>query len=131
MPLPKTIIRPSHIPAPWYSQDIKDAKAACRRAERKWRKTHLIVELELYLSAHQQVWNMCTAAKKSYFQKKIIDCSGDQKALYSMANRLMFKRKCTALPSHTDTGDLAQLFSSYFEQKIANIRAGMSCKPAA
>ena len=64
-------------------------------------------------------------AKTAYFQKRILDCSGDQKALSSMANRLMFKRKCTALPSHTDSSDLAQSFSDYFDQKIINIRAGI------
>ena len=73
-----------------------------------------------------KVRELCTVAKTAYFHQKILECSGDQKALYSMANRLMFKRKCAALPSHTNSSDLAQSFAGYFEQKIVTIRDEIS-----
>ena len=34
----------------------------------------------------------------------------------------MFKKKCTVLPSHVDSKDIAQGFSDYFNQKIDDIR---------
>ena len=119
----KSKTTPSRSPAPWYSSNIKEAKILCRRAERKWRKTHLTVDFELYRSAYVKLRKMCTSAKQAYFQQKIIDCSGNQKSLYSMANRLMFKKRSSALPSHTNSENLAQTFSRYFDEKIVKIRS--------
>ena len=35
----------------------------------------------------------------------------------------MFKRKCTALPSRTDSQDMAEKFSTYFSDKVERIRS--------
>ena len=111
--------RPS---VPWFSTDIKAMKTKCRQAERRWRKHPLTIHLQLYQQAYQEYRKMCTAAKKSYYHQKIQECEEDQKALYSMANQLMFKGKSTTLPSHTEPQDMAQQFAQFFNDKIEKIR---------
>ena len=97
-------------------------KIKYRQAERKWRKYPLTVNLDLYKQVYRDYRNMCTTAKKSYYQHKIQECENDQKALYGMTNQLMFKSKSVILPSHTETQDMAQQFAQFFNDKIDRIR---------
>ena len=97
-------------------------KIKYRQAERKWWKYPLTVNLDLYKQVYRDYRNMCTTAKKSYYQHKIQECENDQKALYGMTNQLMFKSKSVILPSHTETQDMAQQFAQFFNDKTDRIR---------
>lgn len=118
------VVKPlrTHPSSPWFTAEIKAQKTVYRQAERRWRKHPLTVNFQIYQDAYTEYRVMCTEAKKSFFQQKVQECADNQKALYSMASRLMFKGKSTALPSHTDSQEMAQSFAQFFDDKIDKIR---------
>ena len=113
----KATVRPH---APWYTGEIKSAKQECRRVERKWRTTRLVVHKEIYLSAVKKVAILIEQAKRSYYGSKVK--SADQKSLFNLANCLLHKSKDLALPIYDSAQDLATRFNNFFVQKITNIR---------
>jgi len=62
-------------------------------------------------------------AKATYFVDKIQECSGDQKKLFQIVDKLLGRGKDNALPQYTDAQTLAQTFNNYFVSKITNIRS--------
>ena len=61
-------------------------------------------------------------AKAEAITKMVDDCNRDSKKLYNLAALLMGVVMDNPLPDHTDKGDLANKFASYFITKIQNIR---------
>jgi hypothetical protein len=80
------------------------------------------VHLEVYQSAHQEVCCLVALAKKSYYQGLIKDCSNNQSKLFKITDTLLFRKKSSTLPSHSDSKELADLFGKYFNLKIDLIR---------
>ena len=55
-----------HPQAPWFTDDILEAKQVRRRADRRWRKSKLVIDLEIVCDAQPQVTNKCAKAKSEY-----------------------------------------------------------------
>ena len=68
-------IRPSN---PWYSPEIDEVKKLRKRLERKWGKTNLEVDRQIFTSQRQLVYSMIYEAKAAYYRDKISNCT-DQK----------------------------------------------------
>jgi hypothetical protein len=75
-----------------------------------------------YIYEHRRVTDLCATAKKQYYQDKIKDCNIDQKQIFKLADGLLFKKKSSLLPSHSDPEDIANKFADYFSLKISGIR---------
>ena len=58
--------------------------------------------------------------------KKIEDCEGDQRKLYSVIDGLMGRNKPTVLPSATSNHILAGTLNNFFVTKIVNIKQDLS-----
>ena len=108
--------------SPWFNDDVKKSKTSRRKAERRWRKHKNTIHEELYRAAHKEYVSICEQAKKGFYQSKIDESKGDPKTVYRIADKLMSKNDSLILPSHTDTQELAESFSEYFDDKIAKIR---------
>ena len=113
------VLRPH---APWYTDSIRQAKQARRRAERKRMKTQLTVDREILKEKQTEMNRLCETAKAEFYSKKISEIENDSKALFCLSNKLLHKTKDESLPSHSSEKDLANLFGDYFSAKIAKIR---------
>ena len=76
----------------WYNHSIADAKSERPKAERKWRKSRLIVHYEIYVNVREKVNNLIDQAKKNYYKDKI-DGAHDQKSLFKIVNDLLHRSK--------------------------------------
>ena len=65
-------------------------------------------------------------AKSEFYVKKIEDCEGDQRKLYSVIDGLMGRNKPTVLPSATSNHILAGTLNNFFVTKIVNIKQDLS-----
>ena len=57
--------------APGVSQELRSAKRQRRRAERRWLKTGLTVDKQIYGAAKRAVTNIVHEAKSDYFSSQI------------------------------------------------------------
>ena len=55
---------------PWYSPEIDEAKKLRKQLERKWRKTKLDVDREIFTTQRQLVYSMIYEAKTAYYRDK-------------------------------------------------------------
>jgi hypothetical protein len=108
--------------APWYNDDIRDAKRKRRKAERMWRKTHLEIHKQLYAEKCALVTDMIKCAKHQYYSDAIKESASDQKSLFKVVDKLLHRKGATKLPEHDSHEDLANAFANFFEEKITKIR---------
>ena len=106
---------------PWYNDQIAQAKRERRTAERKWIKTKDPDDLKAVQLHRDKVTQLCSDAKKQFYQRKISDSSTDQKALFQIANELLYRKKDNSLPNSQSSEELANRFVTYFCQKIEKI----------
>ena len=66
--------------------------------------------------------DLCSEAKRRYYNEKVNAAESDSKELFRVASSLLRKPKGTSLPSHTSEKDLANKFGKYFGDKISKIR---------
>ena len=114
----KIIVRPR---APWYNDDLKDAKRQKRKCERIWKKTNLEIDHKIFQEKCIQVNQLVQSSKKTYFSSEVLNCGKDQKSLFKITDHLLGKKKDTVLPTVSSSKRLAVTFSDYFEKKIQNI----------
>ena len=133
----KITIRPRQ---PWYDTDIKIAKQAKRKSERKWRslrrklfKTQNSFERTVvsqkvekarldYISKRTEFVKCLRSAKETYYVSKIEQCGSNQKQLFVILNELTNKKRSPTLPEHSSEEELVEKFNSFFIGKIRNIR---------
>ena len=128
-PLHTRLVR-DRTPAPWKTEDVKEAKRKARRAERKWRKTGLNVDEQIYVSETKNYMTVSNKARKEYYSNKIKECS-TTKEVHLVSDILLGKSKCTPLPTNINKSELSQHFSDYFVEKIKQIRKDLDIKTAA
>ena len=119
----KVVLRPH---APWYDEHTKQAKLEKRRAERKWLKDKSPANKANLKSKQKHLRKLCSEAKRKYYNGRVLGAENNSKELFKVANSLLNKPKSTSLPSHTTEKDLANKFGHFFNNKIANIRDGLT-----
>ena len=110
--------RPS---APWYTLEIKQAKQHRRAAERKWKKTKLTIDKQIYEHHINIVKEMILLEKKKFFNNKIVNCE-NSKALFDVVNELKGNSKIPTLPASFSMSNLPDKFAEFFVNKIHKIR---------
>ena len=115
----QVIIRPE---APWYNQEILQAKRKRRKLERKWRHSKHEEDQQQYIEQCNTVSTLISDARTQYYNKAISDCGTDQKSMYKVMNKLLHRNKSTPLPCHMSAERLANEFADHFTHKIINIR---------
>ncbi|XP_076441126.1 uncharacterized protein LOC143280376 [Babylonia areolata] len=115
---------PSGHTSPWYaavSDILRDAKKERRRAERKWRKSGLTVDSQIFLTAKQLVTDIVQNAKEEYWSSKI-KASTSVKNVFLTSNRLLGRSRDFILPTNIPPNDLSDAFAEFFTTKIKTIR---------
>ena len=104
---------------PWYNGDVHNMRQAKKRAERRWRRTLLEVDRQIYLEA-RDASNRCVAmSKMAYFSQMFVDA--DQRDASMTLNRLL-KVDTVQLPESESTVKLCNDFANFFNNKIETIR---------
>ena len=117
------VLRPH---APWYSEELREAKHERRRRERKWHSTKLAIHHQLFRDQCRTVAKLVQRTRRAYYCDQISQCGRDQKHLFRLTNKLLGKSGAVTLPSHDSSQDLAQRFSQFFQSKINTIRETIS-----
>ncbi|XP_062613811.1 uncharacterized protein LOC134275554 [Saccostrea cucullata] len=117
------IIRPK---TPWYHANLKAAKQARRKAERKMRDTDLTIHKQIYRKLCTDYSKLLLQSQQDYYSTKILEIGHDQKQLYNLTNKLMGKVKETIFPAHDSKEMLANRFCEFFTGKIETIRSELS-----
>lgn len=111
--------------APWYTEELREAKQKRRKAERKWRRTKLIIHQQIYKDQCRLVGLLLVQAKKNYYSDKIAECGTDHKQLFRLTKNLMGQNGDVILPSCSSEKILSNKFSNYFLNKITTIRTNI------
>ena len=107
----KLVIKPS----------IAKAKRLRRKLERQWRRTKLTVHQQMIKEQRQQVSSLIRKTRATYYNNKVTECAGDQKALFSIVDKLLHRTDIGALPSGDSKAQIASRMSDFFSEKIDNI----------
>ena len=108
--------------APWYNDQLKEAKREKRRRERKWRRTKLEVHHQMYADQCQIYAKLLHSSKENHYTAKIMEAKGDPKALFKISKNMLGVKFTEKLPSHSCQHRLAEDFNAFFEHKIVTIR---------
>jgi hypothetical protein len=108
--------------APWFTDEIRQAKQEKRKWERRWRKSKLEVDREIYRQHCQHQAALTITTKEAFYVDRINQCGRDAKAVFRITDHLLGKPNHVTLPDHTSKHDLAESFSSYFSSKVEDIR---------
>ena len=119
----KTVtLRPA---AAWYSVEINSLKKHRRRFERRWRRTKLPADRQLFIDQCRAVNGLLCSSKKSYYTSLINDNQSDYKLLFKTIDNLL-DRKCeTPYPPCNSPSELANKFVEFFSDKITKIRVDL------
>ena len=112
--------------APWYSEELREAKRKRRQYERKWKSTGLEVHRQIYREQCSAVGKLLVRTRQKFYQDKISECGRDSKAIYNVSNHLLGRTKSVVLPTHGSASDLAEDFNRHFTAKIVNIRRDLT-----
>ena len=107
--------------SPWYTECIQALRRDLRCAERRWRRTGLTVHRQIYKELRNKLSKEIRAAKRNYFQSKIVTADQTQTAIFECVNSLFNKTKSSALPTKIPSDQLPNSFSSFFIDKIEKI----------
>lgn len=113
--------------APWYNDALREAKRAKRRMERKYRKSHLTVDKQLFTESCERYNRMLEKYKIDYYKDKIKQA--DNNKLFRLVENL-FQKNNKVLPSHTSQKVLAVEFNNFFTNKIRHIRNELEVQKA-
>jgi exonuclease III len=112
-------IRPT---LPWFTEESNNLKAQCRSAERKWRGNKTTDYDHAYKCAKRVYRKHLAYNKFKHINSKIVECGNDASKMYKLVFGLMGRNKNNPMPSNTDDKLLAEEFSTFFMDKILNIR---------
>ena len=102
---------------------IIQAKKDKRHLERKWRQCKSPYNRSRFRQQINYCNNLIRAEKYKLYSEKISFASDDPKKLWKELNHILHKSPAPTLPTHDSLPSLVEMFSSYFLDKIDNIRA--------
>ena len=111
-------IRPE---APWYNSKLAEKKRLKRKYERRYNKSRITVDRELYCHQRDKYNNLLNTTKQEYFKDKV-ESATSTKELFKVCNSLLNGTNKNILPTHNCGTELANRFVNYFGDKIKSIR---------
>ena len=119
----KTVtLRPA---AAWYSEEINSLKKHRRRLERRWRRTKLPADRQLFIDQCRAINDLLCSSKKSYYTSLIKDNQSDHKLLLKTIDNLLHRKCDTSYPPCNSPSELANKFVEFFSDKITKIRVDL------
>ena len=121
------LVRDTHH-QPWFDDKIKkEIILRCKR-ERDWIRDQSEYSWRAFYNQHRYVSNIIKTAQKNYLKGKIEENKNDYKAIFNIANSLLFRKQESPLPNTTPLSAQAKDFSEFFEGKIDRIMLDLETK---
>ena len=111
--------------AEWFTPELQVEKKKKRKLERNYRRTGTSEDARLFKEHSDHYSKLLISTRQTFYNEKIQTCAGDQKALYSVLNKLLHRVTETQLPVHDCPSELANRFAIFFIEKISRIRDGL------
>ena len=108
--------------SPWFTKELRDLKVQRRKLEYKWRASGLEDDHVAFKLARNKFVSEINLRKSAYYNNEVNKCSGDQKKLYNLVNKLTKGPQETPLPDHQSKQELADEFGEFFKNKVDKIR---------
>jgi len=108
--------------AAWDNDDIEEKKEKKTKLERRWHKSHLVIDRELYKERCKVVSSLIKKVKENYYSNIIQENKGNQKILFNTINRLLHRNTEKCYPTAPSSEVLANRFADFFCPKIEAIR---------
>ncbi|XP_072043096.1 uncharacterized protein [Amphiura filiformis] len=113
--------------APWFNDELREAKRKRRQCERAWIKSGLEVHRKIYRDECNTYYRLLLAAKRNYHREQI---SGrNQQQLFKVVDTITNGKSEPTLPEHDNGKDLADKFADYFTSKVTNIENQLNQSP--
>jgi len=87
-----------HPHCPWYIYKLHKGKHLRWKLERRWKKSHLTVNHQIYRGQCIVVNKLLKQTRITYYSENITACAHDQKGIYKVAKHLIGDRGSTSLP---------------------------------
>ena len=123
-PLKKKTLR-ARPRVPWYNADIDNAKRLRRKTERRWRKSKLLSDLNIFKSRKNHVTHLMNQARQAFYTNFIDENSADQGRLFQATKKLLSRKDELSFPEYHDKMVLANDINVFFVRKITRIRANI------
>ena len=106
----------------WLSDSYRMARSLKRQFERMWRKHK--TQFNSSRLRKQIAWcsRLANKDKGSYYPNLITANSDDPKKLWQSLRKVLHRTSYTVLPAHSSDKSLADMFASFFSNKISKIR---------
>ena len=108
--------------APWYNEDIRNAKRKRRQLERRWRKNKSDENRNAYAEQRKHVSNLTHVQKTEYYSGIVLENSQNPRGLFKILDSMLHKSKKDVFPPDIPQESLATAFSNFFTNKVADIR---------
>ncbi|KAK6186610.1 hypothetical protein SNE40_005900 [Patella caerulea] len=106
-------------PNPWYTDVIHFERILRRKAERKYVKTGLEVDRQLFQSQSKRVIKLISHAETTFYKNKL--SATDSKDLFNVIDKLISENQ-KKLPKSNSEVVLAERFGDFFHNKVSLIR---------
>ncbi|CAB3985662.1 RNA-directed DNA polymerase from transposon X-element [Paramuricea clavata] len=116
----KTVVKRPTVP--WFNEEVKLAKRARRRAERKWRRTKLYGDFLVYKSKKNEATFVMKCANNKYYTTFIQENNSDHRKLFKSAKFLFNQETDLLFPEYSNNTVLANDIGDFFTKKIECIR---------
>ena len=93
--------------------------------ERRWRRTKLPMDRQLFIAQCRAVNNLIFSSKKSHYNSVINDNQSDYKLLFKTIDNLLHRTCDTPYPSCNSPSELANTFVKFLPDKITRIRVDL------
>ena len=113
----------------WFMDKIKHEIMLRRAKERKWLNNPTEYNLNSFYIQCRHVANIMKSAQKEYYIEKITENRTDYKAIFNIANALLFRKEPSLLPSCDSQEQLANDFGQFFHDKIETIMTNLRALP--
>ena len=118
----KHCVVPPRRGALWYTNAIRTAKQKRRRCERRWRKTGLLVHMDMYVQEKRLVNDMIREARTEYYRVLIDENRQNPKRMFGVVSALLGKENNCVLPKGRSEMELASEFSTFFIEKVNRVQ---------
>ena len=108
--------------SPWFTHELSMEKREKRRLERRYRNPGKTEDELRFKEQSARYCQLLSITRETFYNSKIVENAGDQKALFSVVNKLLHRTGETQLPAHDNLTDLTNRFADFFINKIRNIR---------
>ena len=108
-----------HPQAPWYDDNLRQAKRDKRRLERKFRKSGLTVDKQQFELKCSEYNSLLETSKRNFFKSRIEQA--DRNQLFKLVDGL-FSVNTTVLPPYDSLEQLTGDFNAFFIGKIQGLR---------